>query len=310
MAGGRKARPCTVKVTNSEIETWRTCKRRWMYKYYYFKAKPSEAPVGPLTLGSIVHLGLEKYYRDGDDPVKVAADYYMTEAEKWPESKVELANESALAQAMLSGYIDWIAENGVDANLRVTGVEQVVETTLRPGIVLRGKLDQVVQRDDGAHMFLDFKTAPQTAPPPHLQILSQFRVYALLRAATLDAWTDGAYYQILKKVKRTAAAKPPFFVRYEVRWSANEMRAAWAHVLSTVDEIASARKDLGNGADHHYICPPHATRDCGWRCEFLPVCKLTDDTPRWRDALDDRYVELDPDTRYSSDIKEIRDGSK
>lgn len=298
-----------MKVTNSEIETWRTCKRRWMYRYYLWRARPEAAPVGPLTLGSIVHAGLEQYYRDGDDPVKVAADYYIAEANKWPESKIELANESALAQAMLSGYLDWIEETGVDANLHLTGVEQVVEMELRPNITLRGKLDQVVQRDDGAHMFLDFKTAPQTAPPPHLQVMSQFRVYALLRAATLDEWTDGAYYQILKKVKRTVAAKPPFFTRYEVRWSANEMRAAWSHVLSTVDEIAAARKALDNAGSrdeitHHYVAPPHATRDCGWRCEFLSICKLTDDTPRWRQALDERFALLDPDERYSSDIKE------
>lgn len=298
-----------MKVSNSEIETWRTCRRRWMYKYYLWRARPADAPVGPLTLGSIVHLGLEEYYRDGTDPCKVATDYYIAEAEKWPESKIGLANDSSLAQAMLSGYLDWIEETGVDANLELTGVEQVVEMELRPDIVLRGKLDQVVKRADGAHMFLDFKTAPQTAPPPHLQILSQFRVYALLRAGTLNEWTDGAYYQILKKVKRTVAAKPPFFTRYEVRWSANEMRAAWNHVLSTVDEIAAARNALDNAGPvdqitHHYVAPPHATRDCGWRCEFLPICKLTDDTPRWRQALDERFITLDPDERYSSDIKE------
>jgi RecB family exonuclease len=293
-----------MKVTNSEIETWRTCKRRWWYKYWHLRALPEKAPVGALTLGSAVHMGLENYYRDGTDPVALVANYYLEAADHWPEAKVELANESSLAQTMLDGYLDWVAETGVDAGLRVTGVETVVEMPLRPGITLRGKLDQVVQREDGAHMFLDFKTAPQVTPPPHLQIMSQFRVYALLRAGTMDSWTDGAYYQILKKVKRSVTAKPPFFTRYEVRWSASEMRAAWAHVLSTVDEIASARRQLEAGADHHYVVPPHPTRDCGWRCEFLPICKMTDDSSRWQDALADRYRQIDPDERYSHDIKE------
>lgn len=298
-----------MKVTNSEIETWRTCKRRWWYKYYHLRALPPRADTatGPLVLGTVVHNALECYYRDGDDPVKVAIDYYAEQASAWPEARIDISRECALAQAMLSGYIEWIEETGVDAGLRLTGVETVVETELRPDITLRGKLDQVVQREDGAHMFLDFKTAPSTTPPPHLQILSQFRVYALLRAATMDEWTDGAYYQILKKVKGTVAAKPPFFARYEVRWSAAEMRAAWAHVLSTVDEIKHARDVLDAGADHQYVVPPHATRDCGWRCEFLSVCKLTDDGSRWQDALNDRYVLIDPDERYSSDIKEIRE---
>jgi RecB family exonuclease len=296
----------TIKVTNSEMETWRVCQRRWYYRYFLsYGLRPRDVPsTGPLVLGSTVHMALERYYRDGDDPVQAAADFYTAEAQEWPEARVEIARESSLAQTMLAGYLDWIADTGVDAGLKLTGVETVVETDLRPGITLRGKLDQVVQREDGAHMFLDFKTATTVEPPPHLQIMSQFRVYALLRAATVEEWTDGAYYQVLKKVRRTAASKPPYYARYEVRWSSKELRAAWSHVLSTIDAIATARAQLTAGADHNYIAPPHPTRDCGWRCEFLSVCKLTDDGSRWRDALDERYVVIDPDERYSSDIKE------
>jgi hypothetical protein len=68
-----------------------------------------------------------------------------------------------------------------------------------------------------------------------------------------EAYNDcsGILVNLLKKVKRTASAKPPFYARVDVPHNIHELRNHWKHVVHRA-EIADAerRLDAGRGSPH------------------------------------------------------------
>lgn len=113
--------------------------------------------------------------------------------------------------------------------------------------------------------------------------------------------TVGALYNMLRKVKRTAKANPPFYGRVEVRHNVHELRSYYARVWATVADIAKLEHDLGQGYDHRAVAYPNPTRDCSWRCEFFNVCTMFDDGSDAEGMLKAFYHEADPLDRYQED---------
>jgi hypothetical protein len=104
---------------------------------------------------------------------------------------------------------------------------------------------------------------------------------------------------LLKKVKRTASAKPPFYARVDVPHNIHELRNHWKHVVQVAAEIADAERRLNEGEDHHFVAPPTSIPDrCKWDCEFFRVCPLADDGSDFEGALNAIYEERDPLERY------------
>ena len=65
-----------IRVSNSEIQMWLKCRRRW-YLSYYEKWRPRDPVVtGALALGSRVHAALEVYYK-GHGPLLEQYDLLM-----------------------------------------------------------------------------------------------------------------------------------------------------------------------------------------------------------------------------------------
>ena len=61
--------PEVVSVSNSELATFKECRRKWWLNYYR-GLTPKNVPMhGPLALGTRIHYALEMYYTDHSDPI-------------------------------------------------------------------------------------------------------------------------------------------------------------------------------------------------------------------------------------------------
>src|SRR4051794_13113589 len=112
-------------VSNSELQTWGDCHRRWYLAFYRELAPKSTPLTGALALGTRVHIALERKYANNENPMDVYEElhgegvYNLLMAEytigfKDKEVRKKLQQERELAHAMLEGYEAWCAETGND----------------------------------------------------------------------------------------------------------------------------------------------------------------------------------------------------
>lgn len=154
-----------MSVSNSEIQTFLHCRRRWWLSYYR-RLRPLETSlVGPLPLGSRVHKALELHYKSGADLVGtylglLQADYATALSNG--DDITALESEGDLGRIMLEGFIDWAAEEGLDSLYEVVGIEEVLTMPMLDGQVeVKGKIDiRVRDKRDGTHLLRDWKHQP------------------------------------------------------------------------------------------------------------------------------------------------------
>lgn len=158
-----------IRISNSEIQVYKDCKRRWWLSYYRRLRPNTSSYTGALALGSRIHAALDNYYAN-DVPLLeahvqlVAADREKLEAEF--RDTFDLDAEADLGRIMLEGYLEWVEENGIDAELEMISTEEIIEMPLLDGkVILQGKIDMRVRRKaDGVRMFRDFKAQPLSEP--------------------------------------------------------------------------------------------------------------------------------------------------
>jgi hypothetical protein len=298
-------------ISNSEIQTFKDCQRKWWLAYYRELGLRKPEKVGPRALGTKVHFALEALYSRDENPMTVLNDLYEEDAQTVSDD-TDLRKEQSLAQAMIEGFLEWRAEEGIDAGYELVDVESVVEVPLHgyeDQIILRGKLDQRwMRKSDGARVFRDWKTVQSiNMMDMILPMDEQMKFYhlleyleAMMKTGAEPAYrTDGALYTMLRKVKRTAAAKPPFYAQREVHHNMTELRSLMMTVTKTCTDILSAREHLDAGWDHHQVVPPRPSRDCTWKCDFFPVCGMLDDGSNAEGLLREHYESVDPHRRYA-----------
>ncbi len=291
-------------LTNSEMSTFRRCKRRWWLGNYRELA-PRAQDSAPLRIGSLVHAGLEVVYdpdRQDEDPVAAVRSKVDETLEGVSlERQADVRKEGDLAEIMVAGYMDWLEETGADMDLELESVETPVDAVLNDTVTLRAKLDaRVRSRSTGARWALEHKTTGSLSQAlPLLQIDTQLLTEHLVEYLTAGTYPDGVIYNMLRKVKRTASANPPFYGREEVRHNEHELRNHLMHVLGIAQEIAEARAALNAGGDPHTVCYPSPDQTCSWQCQFFRVCPLFDDGSDAEAALADLYEHVDPLERYA-----------
>lgn len=309
----------TLTVSNSEIQSWKSCRRKWYLTYYRELGviRLEQSPVGARELGTRVHIALHAMYATGSNPLTVIEEIYANDIGQMTDlGRVDdvtaLHKEQDLARAMLEGYVQWLEDEGIDDSIEVVAAETVIQVpSAVPGVDLRGKLDQrVVRKSDGAKLFLDHKTVAEFATPAKvLPMDEQMKFYhllerldALYKTGGEPAWrTDGGLYNMIRKVKRGATAKPPFYMRLEIRHNDEELRNMWTRVHKVIEEIVVTRQQLNMGADHQYQCPPRPSRDCTWSCDFFAVCPMMDDGSNYEGLLREYYTHVDPHERYRAE---------
>lgn len=298
-----------IRLSNSEIQTFKDCRRKWWLAYYRRLKPQTENFTGALALGSRVHAALDEHYSAGTPLLEAYAKYVQLDRQALIENfrdTVELDTEAELGRIMLEGYLQWVDENGIDAELEMISTEEIISVPLFDGQVeLQGKLDMRVRRKaDGVRMFRDFKTVggsfTEFASLAHMN--EQILTYMLLEAAQNKEGErcEGGIFTMLKKVKRTANAKPPFYEQIEVRHNTFALRAFWNRIHGTISDMLNVRKALDEGGDHHYVAYPRPSRDCKWKCQFFGICPLFDDGSAAEHAIVELYKVDDPYGYYQT----------
>lgn len=298
-------------LSNSEMQSFRRCHRKW-YLGVYRRLSPrvEDLPGTPFSIGNLVHDGLARYYAGEGDPVAFVEATIDEDLGVMPTYADELEKERALVVAMLTGYMEWLEETGADQELTILGVEQMAQAKLVDGVDLISKLDAPVHREsDGAKLALEHKSvASLTQPLALLKLDTQLLTEHLVRflhlveqgasEAEAQEACHGILYNMLRKVKRTASAKPPFYGRVDVPHNIIELRNHWRHCVSVARQIQESTRRLDAGESHHAVCEPNPKRECAWDCPFFKVCPMADDGSDFEGALRDLYVERDPLQRY------------
>lgn len=294
------------------MRAFKRCHRSWYLAYYLqYGVRPERRnPATVADLGTRVHLALEAYYGHDLDPLEVLRVVYEQATREYPNYAEELVKEHGYAKTMVSGYIAWTEEEGIDADTEVISTEELVtrDFTLRDGdtVTIMAKLDQKVRRrTDGAIRFRDFKTVSSFSKANLLAIDEQMRLYSLLEyldAGETGDRADGGYYNMILRSKRTARATGPFFKQLEVSYNTHDHASMMARVRTVAAEIRDTTKQLDDGGDHRAVAYPNPGDYCGWGCPFTLICPMMDDGSRWEDALKANFVRQDPYGYYGSGL--------
>ena len=294
------------KFSNSESITFRDCRRRW-YLEYYLKLKKPEEKTGALALGNNVHLALATYYMNNGSKglaLGVLSSIYE-EARENADSVllIQIEKDYKLARIMVEGYFDWVEETGADSDLEIIEPEAEIEHEISVGgtpVLLVGKRDIIgVHRSTGIATLLDHKTC-QSLSDPALDLNEQSRMYLLLQRLNGSSVLQNCTWNLLRKVQRSATAKPPFYAREDIYVSEDELRRFWVRIHGIIRDVLEVRSRLDAGESHYSVCYPRPSRDCGWKCSFRVVCPLLDtEGDGALEFLKNNYVEGNPYDRYS-----------
>lgn len=283
------------------------CRRRWWFTYYRRLQPKEKQRTGALALGSRIHEALDQYYSTGT-PLLDAHSALVEQEKKALLSEFKdvtaLESEAELGHIMLEGYLQWVEENGIDVELDIISTEEIITAPLFNGEVeLTGKLDMRVRRKiDGVRMFRDFKTVggslSEFANMAHMneQVLTYMTLESLKEGE--EHRSEGGIFTLLKKVKRTAAARPPFYDQIEVRHNVFTLRSFWERLHGTIADLMKVRTALDAGESPAYHAYPRPSRDCKWKCPFYTVCTLVDDGSAAEQAISEMYDVADPYAYY------------
>jgi len=298
------------------MQSFKDCRRKWWLGYYRALKPKEKTLVGPLTLGSRIHNALEAFYTTGENPVDEYerlqridnALFEQTKDASNPEKVKKYNNEAELGRRMLEGYMEWLDEQNPDADLEVISAEKKISIHLEsdPRVEVMGKTDLKVRRkSSGSRALLDHKSALSFNSYYETAHMSeQLMLYVILEQEDpegADSAVDGGIYNLLKKVKRTASAKPPFYERVDVRFNKKTLESFRIRMEGTVRDIMAVRDGLDNGEDHRSIAYPRPSNDCTWKCPFFKVCPMFDDGSSAEAMLEDQYEQGDPNARYGEE---------
>ena len=323
-------------VTNSELQTFKKCRRKWWLAYWRKLAPVREEFTGVRSLGTRLHASLAVRYRPGGTAVDalvvledgIAADLSRLDEMGDQNGIDELHKDAELARIMLEGYFDWVEEEGVDIGLEIIGDEQEVSAPFAGHLGLQdvpvhllGRLDVRARREiDGARFFIDHKSVgsfSQAITTLHMD--EQMLMYHLLemleqlaRGVPTDEQErcDGGIYNMLRRVKRSARAKPPFYAREEVHHNVHELRSFYQRVDYTVREILELERKLTTTPQEqqHLVAYPSPTRDCTWSCDYFHVCHMLDDGSHAEGFITTYFASYDPLARYATQESGLEEG--
>lgn len=315
-------------VSNSEVQTFLRCRRKWWLAWYLGLRPKLESPTGVRAIGDRVHRALAKWYvtedserTDSRDALEeeiitdwhLLVDHYGGTSEVPPGVATDFHKDADLERAMISGYVQWLEETGADANIRTLASERYIQvrfpvTGETLPVYLIGKLDARVQRvSDDVKLFIDHKTVGDFIRKTRtLHMDPQMLHYHLIEFLSLedsDERCDGALYNMLRRVKRTAKANPPFYQRTEVRHNYHELQSYTLKLQGIISDMLITEQALTASMAHpSTLAYPHPTGDCSWDCDFINVCPLFDDGSRVGDMIREYFAQGDPLSYYHRDM--------
>lgn len=314
-------------ISNSEIQTFKRCPRKWWLAWYRGLAPRREVLTGVRNIGTRGHAALAEYYGpDRVHPVeahqKIKSDD-RAKAVSLGYSEFEMSaleKDFTMESAMLSGYMEWLAETGEDQFIQPDGAEVYLEADLTVEaeeyfnhVKIIGKLDApVTDTRTGARKFIDHKFVGSlnvTGLRQNPQML-HYHLLQWLNTPEGGARCEGAYYNMLKRSKRTQRATPPFYARKMIPHNKAELTSYKAQLEVSIERMLETETLVAFGESRPgYFAPatalayPNRRDDCEWSCDFVSICPLFDDGSRVEDAVQDRYTERDPLSYYQGKEK-------
>lgn len=290
-------------MTNSELDDWRRCKRKHWLKYVLRLIPNREGLNENRTIGNLVHAGLADWYASGGDADPAQAVEYLTAAlreEYADDASAQKAIDKAFefATIILSGYFEWLREEGEDQGLKILAAETEVWAKMdipavEEEVYLLGKFDlRVLREEDGARLFMDHKTVDNFSNiTKTARIDTQFLHYELIERlcslglgnldpSQIGERTDGGVYNMLRRVKRTKSATPPFYQRHTERHNDSVLRNYYRRIYAEIESILATRRFLlaAEQWEAHFVyAPPTPSRECAWDCEYFALCGMLDD---------------------------------
>ena len=320
------------RISNSEVRTFKECKRKWWLAWVQGWQLKKVSPLGALAIGGRMHEALASYYVPDSvqrlDPrqtleLLLARDLAAANG-LWlltPEEQKKWQQEVDLQRIMLEGYMQWLEETGADQDYEVIESERYVEAKWAHslgetwGLDLRliGRLDVLLRhRWTNTLRFLDHKTTGSidASLKDHLQMNPQMRMYWLILQLSSDLRVSGAVYSMLRKVKRTVRAKPPFYGRVDLEFNNHERESFNKQLYGTVHEMLRSEESLSvsDPNRHHFIVPPTTGAHCQ-RCPFRKECNMFDDGSRVWDAMESRFKRGEPLSYYGKEELRTYDGT-
>lgn len=312
------------RISNSEVQAAKDCPRKWWLAYYRRLQPKTESSIGARAIGDRLHRALRYGYL-GDASLRISprqalealitldrAAFATTFDPDDPfhiDTKRRFDKEADLERIMLEGYEAWLAETGADSEFEIIGSEVYLEADLPdlPNIKIIARLDARVRRiSDNVRLFIDHKSVGDfTRPTRTLHMDEQMLLYMLIEQLQEndDTRVAGALYNMLKRVKRTGTAKPPFYQRIEVHHNPIELESFRRRLMGTVQNIERMRARLDVGEDHRIVAYPRPTQDCTWKCPFFQVCSMFDDGSHVEGMIKEFYNVGDPLGYYVKDNK-------
>lgn len=302
------------RISNSELTTFKQCRRKWDLAWRRGLRPKRESPLGALAIGTNIHAALASYYVPDGQPRTDPQDelelllreaaaalgrYWGQQGQLVPEGELKiLKSEGDLQRIMLEGYIQWLADTGADEHFTVIEPESYVEVRYVTDddyvIYIIGRLDvRVLINATGELTFLDHKTTASIASLVkwlRLNSRSQFNTYRLLLMLTNKSVANGAIYSMLRKVKRTVRAQPPFFHRELVTFNRHELDAFKQQLDGVLVDMLKVERRLDDMTDaeyakhHNLFAYPTEGPHCAW-CPFRNICPMFDDGSRVEDAI-------------------------
>lgn len=300
-----------LRISNSELQVYKDCRRKWHLTYYRKLLKP-EPKIGPLAIGIRVHEVLGTYYTPGgtiDSALEILENNILRDRDL--VSAYELTKfdkECTLVRVMCEGYFDWAEETGIDQYIEITETESEIEYPLRIrdwDIILQGKRDAIgFDIRTQISSLWDHKTCV-SLDDPMIDLNEQARTYLLLQRLNGGTVVQNVSWNLLRKVLRSGKAQPPFYRRDDLYISEDELRRFWSRLQGTLQDLVETREKLDSGESHYSACYPRPSRDCSWKCSYRTVCPMLDTEGEHSELiLSNAYEVGDPYERYK-DTKEI-----
>lgn len=301
----------SIKISNSEINTFLDCKRRWYLQYHLGLRKKSDGTeqVTALTYGTRIHSALEGWYVPDEsariNPREAIRKIYADDApivEFAGGDMVKFREDQKSSFFLIDYYMDKVEKEGLDYGLTYVSAEQGYEVEIDEGIIFRGMMDAIVEREtDGSRYIIDHKT--YKAPGPEIAVAhlnTQFLGYMYLYRENNEDYLSGAIMNIFKKVKTTRAKD---IIQREVIRHTQLETDNYARRLRVIgNDILKLKNLLDDGGDPSVLAYPHPTNNCSWKCPFLTACGMMDDGSYWEEFLDANYEKHDVNERYVSEV--------
>lgn len=316
------------RFSNSEIQSYKRCKRKWFLSYYEKWQPRTSTHVGAMAVGSRIHKALQYYYQSrvpGADPIDLKdilellidydRDLLLSDTKNNDDTFDIFAKEADLERIMIDGYVEWLAHTGADSQYEIIGAETyqeaniIVHTNTAHERIIRiiARIDlRVRQRTNNAVLLLDHKTTASFSDLiSQLPMNEQMLWYILIEYLNSSGnHAHGALYNMIKRSKRSARAKPPFYMRHSVHHNRFELAAFQQRVIGVITDILQTEEKLNNGMNDRIAAYPTPSRDCTWSCPFFMACKMMDDGSHAREMLSRVFIQGDPLGYYVSGITE------